>query len=493
MCVVWTSVALKKAVAQGGRCGGRGERSHVLSRSGRHKLWNLATIQDKKCLRRVWQLSPSESSGLDARVASLRKVKKRCLKTKTQRAPGYWRRALPEDGDVETQPGPSGTVRKLKIGSLNCASAGSAFGALADFVADRVDVFGLQEARLSPRQAFKWQQTARSHGYKAWVLPGRRVVDSLGRTYYHNGLAVAVKSNLPSLELARGIDEFGEFLLVEVCGRCVGFVWQRPDLVEEGGLFDKLASFAVLHHGMVCVGDWNVEPHENPLAHDHASVFAAACGQDGALLPTRWQGARSIDYLISFGGGRFDAFLKDEVYGHHRAFRCDCSCRVREGDLHFLVPTGCYQAPAFVDLAHWQEVVARCYDALTRVESRGLPCTQHNVEVQWAELSGKLERAFSDAVLGCRSLTAPTLASAGTILRGFGVDALLSCLVACVSVTGVVTLGVPVALIVLFGRLGLLMFPGMEIGRSSLSWLNGFWKSHVLRPLTVACGRGRRS
>ena len=103
-------------------------------------------------------------------MASLRKVKKRGLKTQAQRAPGFWRRALPEDGDIETQPGPSRSVRKLKLGSLNCAGAGSAFGALADFVVDRVDVFGLQEAQLSPRQAYKWQQVAKSHGYKATRL-----------------------------------------------------------------------------------------------------------------------------------------------------------------------------------------------------------------------------------------------------------------------------------------------------------------------------------
>ena len=53
VCGPWTTDGLKKVVAEGGRCGGRGVRSHVLSRPGRHKLRNLATAQDKKCLRQV--------------------------------------------------------------------------------------------------------------------------------------------------------------------------------------------------------------------------------------------------------------------------------------------------------------------------------------------------------------------------------------------------------------------------------------------------------
>ena len=109
---------------------------------------------------------------------------------------------------------------------------------------------------------------ATQQGYKAWVIPGRRVTDSLGRVTYRNGLAVAVKArgccqSLSGVRLDRYTGHLGDLLLMEICGRGVAFLWQRPSAVQEGGLCTRLQSATVLHPDLVCLGslgDWNDEP-----------------------------------------------------------------------------------------------------------------------------------------------------------------------------------------------------------------------------------------
>ena len=122
---------------------------------------------------------------------------------KAQRGKGYWQRQLTEDGDIEANPGPSCRVH---VCSLNCGGSASALQALGDLAAQKIDFFGLQETRMSPHQAAAWQREAMRLGYRAWVHPGYHATDSMERTYYHHGLAVAVKANLPAAERAR-VDE----------------------------------------------------------------------------------------------------------------------------------------------------------------------------------------------------------------------------------------------------------------------------------------------
>ena len=72
---------------------------------------------------------------------------------------------------------------------------------------------------MSPRQSVAWQTEAQRLGFRAWVHPGYRVRDATGRTYFHHGLAVAVKATLSSAELFRHDVEEGQCIALTVAGR----------------------------------------------------------------------------------------------------------------------------------------------------------------------------------------------------------------------------------------------------------------------------------
>ena len=50
----------------------------------------------------------------------------------------------------------------------------------------------------------------------------------------------------------------------------------------------------------VMLGDWNVEPAENPLRNlGHQAKIRAVQNSDNDLCPTRWNGTRCIDYCFA--------------------------------------------------------------------------------------------------------------------------------------------------------------------------------------------------
>ena len=119
-----------------GQCKGKDVISKFLGHGQRAFMWKVSSAARRRALRQAWALSNAEEAAISKRAKNV--------------GPGHWERSLPEDGDVERQPGP------LWAMTLNSNGAGSSYRALSLASDDRYDILALQETRMGPRQMAQW-------------------------------------------------------------------------------------------------------------------------------------------------------------------------------------------------------------------------------------------------------------------------------------------------------------------------------------------------
>ena len=414
----WNTARLRKQCEANVRCLGRKGRATLLRSGGRVRLWTSISKADKALFTSLWRLSSTELKGLEDRVKEHCKTKKKrqavaavqafssdakpgaALKKRRARrteeaSPATWTRSLLDDGDIESQPGPSS---QLRVCTLNVAGAATAFEALHSLVQAGVDVLGLQETRLSPRQAVAWQREAARLGFRAWVHPGYLVVDALGRRYHHHGLAVAVKDTLHASEVFRHDDDLGQCLVVTVAGRELCFLWQKPDTAEEGGLLEALSPILDLHPQCIFIGDWNAPPDGNPFFQFHHQEVHAVVDPAATYAPTRRDGNRAIDYAVTAPGCRSRVWFAEEFFSDYFAVHFDFRWPLHSADeATFLVPTRKYGPVGDLTEAQWRQEVARSYSRLEADNFDPAALTRHQVERQWHSFNSNLEQAFLQA------------------------------------------------------------------------------------------------
>ena len=274
-------------------------RSTFLAPLLRVRCWGALSRVDRKTFGKPWSLSPSERSGPGRRLRLHQGESTRALK-KTERGKRFWKKQLVEDGDVEPNPGPSSST--VRLAPCNVGGASSAFAALASLCDVHLDVLGLQETKMSPKQPVAWHKQAQRLGFRAWVHPGYQVRDTVGRLYYHHFLAFAVKSSLPAAELLRHqlssfvttLKKDSAWLFLLRDGSCVSC----GSTVAEGGLALVFTSFLDSHPELVFVGDWNEVPLSNAFAGDNFLVPFAVKERSGDFAHRRWNSLRAIDYLV---------------------------------------------------------------------------------------------------------------------------------------------------------------------------------------------------
>ena len=372
------------------------DRRTFLRTKPRVRLWGALSRVDRKVFGTLWALSPAERSGLNRRLSRLRCQSAKVLK-KAQRGQGSWQRDLVEDGDVESQPGPSSSPASstLRLATCNVGGASSAFAALASLCDAHLDVLGLQETRMSPRQSVAWQKEAHRLGFRAWVHPGYQLRDSVGRLYFHHGMAIAVKNTLPAAELFRHDAAEGQCLAVAVAGRPLCFLWQKPDLVDEGGLTAALTGFLEAHPQLVFAGDWNELPPSNAFASDNSLVPFAVKEPSGAFASTRWNGRRAIDYLVGPRVLQARSWFADTSFGDHRAVFFQTTWPVpAAADLTYMVPTRAYGCPTGVSDAVWLDRIAAAYTPLRLRLPPVSEATDNLVQRQWHTFNRQVEQAF---------------------------------------------------------------------------------------------------
>ena len=108
------------------------------------------------------------------------------------------------------------------------------------------------------------------------------------------------------------------------------------------------------------VGDFNLEPGELDVYEEGEFTVHAATDGEGQLLPTRWSGRRSIDFLVAHPVLRFSQpALREEVLGDHRVFQVLWDLGIPVNTRPACRRTCMYRQPPEASLAEWRAAVER--------------------------------------------------------------------------------------------------------------------------------------
>ena len=81
---------------------------------------------------------------------------------------------LLNDGDIESQPGPSLSARSLRLWSLNVGGTGNAYEFLQCVFQERPHVVLMQECRAKPTEVEQFKRHLQQHGLPALLSPGKQ-------------------------------------------------------------------------------------------------------------------------------------------------------------------------------------------------------------------------------------------------------------------------------------------------------------------------------
>ena len=217
------------------------------------------------------------------------------------------------------------------------------------------------------------------------------------RTYYHHGLAVAVKANLPAAERARVDESAGQALVLEVAGRDWCFLWQKPDMVSEGGLSEHLAALKEVHPEILFAGDWNATLGENHFSERADYRIHAVRDCHDVPVPTRWKGNRAMDYLICNPLIQVNTRFLPARYGDQKAVFFDVAWEsFTSASETVMVPTRAYDALDGVNGQAWGEAVTAQYAPLP-ASCLQAPLSLCDVQRQWHAFNQRVEQAFRAA------------------------------------------------------------------------------------------------
>ncbi|OLP86539.1 Glutamine--fructose-6-phosphate aminotransferase [isomerizing] [Symbiodinium microadriaticum] len=241
----------------------------------------------------VWHFCPKKLTWLRAASApwwkqetaqTTRKQKRLVLALREK----HYRAVLPDDDKDEVEV-PKGWLRFKKTKSNRT---------------HLLQAWNLTVEEVDVRRAISClDRKARDHGFAAYTQAGNVGRGRWSEERQWADAALLVSTRVKSRAHAYISHAGGQAVLVWAAGLllCSCYVAQNEhadeflaELTAHIGAAGPATRWAVM-------GDFNLEPHENPLVaalqRCHGGVLQV-CSPDGVALPTRWRGTRSIDYLV---------------------------------------------------------------------------------------------------------------------------------------------------------------------------------------------------
>ena len=182
-----------------------------------------------------------------------------------------------EDGDIESNPGPSQS-RQRHICSLNVDGLQHAYEALPHLLSLRPHAFTMQEVRADAFDAKKLRETLACAGYRAWYAVGKPPPGSRAASRTHGGSLLAVRDDVRASFAACHSFPDGEFVAADLGGLCIVGLWHRPGAeLDVGGLHSELAQFlqsmSLNGKSWFACGDWNSTPSENAFLESGCGIW----------------------------------------------------------------------------------------------------------------------------------------------------------------------------------------------------------------------------
>ena len=318
-----------------------------------------------------------------------------------------WQADLTECGDVERQPGPSASCTSSSVWcfSTNTGRGVSTWDAFKDAAAQGYDVIMLQEYGLKQSELHALVRSASSRGYRSFEAESQeRSKQAWG------GAIMFAKKNLRARLVASSAVREYQSVTVMIEGAAFSCIYQPPD-EPRLPLVEHLQEVQVLlPRGChwLRTGDWNDEPEENFYYEsfvDDGLEALAVCDENQKMLPTRWGGTRTLDYILSNSQGdvsRLDFY--DGSFSDHKALQFEVLVQAKqEYKTLRLRSTDGLSFEASMPWKVWKQACDEWAQSSTKptIPERAQNVSQQDVDRVWDKINLYYENMLRAAVLLC--------------------------------------------------------------------------------------------
>ena len=305
-----------------------------------------------------------------------------------------WVADLTMCGDIHPKPGPCPNPCPnrftAKVRSINVGRGNGAWEAFQLAQKHKIDILALQEDGL---------KNSERHGFLRHVCKSQyRIYDAPARVRKHQawgGAMLLVHSRLRSTQIDMLSCDDCQCVTVRVENITFSSCYQVPTGARLP-LAQHLTEMQVLMPAgsvFAAVGDFNDTPSETCILQDAASpgltaMFARLANGDPA--PTRWEGKRCIDYLVTNSCSNFTPvrLLETEAIADHKILHFDAIFDTEQS-------AHPWRLQKHVDLSRPAEVTSdtwrkSCSDYMHQCSPPGIPpqATESQIDALWATVSG---------------------------------------------------------------------------------------------------------
>ena len=301
---------------------------------------------------------------------------------------------LCEDGDVEPNPGPGSLAQQLL--TWNAQGFNHLVQALHLNLFEGCDVVAIQEANLTQLNRTEIACMCERKGFHAYFRAAPESRDACQRPVCRGGLVTLVRHGLPSHRVSEAaVEGMYEILTVRVGRWQVHNAHRKPSSAPEA-YEDVVQQLMAAPGPAVVLGDHNIDFGDFSF---RGAKYAAKDDQD-IPLPTRVDGRRCIDFLLCKAIGVTNTVRRADTLGDHymitASAQLDSACQPAE-PLWRARPTTNYSRPAGVSGAEWTKAQAVYWQNVEMPPDRG------DTEDEWNWFNRQAESIMRQASVDCGS------------------------------------------------------------------------------------------
>ena len=211
-------------------------------------------------------------------------------------------------------------MKKIKAWCLNTNGAATAWEVMNEACSEEVPIIAMQEICMKKEEAEAFATRAFSLGYVTYFGHGEQ---SPKDGKMRGGVCLMVDKRLRSREYSTICGKGGQCIMVYVQDMVMASCYLAHHEERMHHCEKIVANIQAIggRTAWIIGGDFNDEPHENPLLTTLETLAARAVTVDDAeeRMPTRFKGSRCIDYWITNKKvGITEPCLLEESYSDHR-------------------------------------------------------------------------------------------------------------------------------------------------------------------------------
>ena len=293
----------------------------------------------------------------------------------------------------------------LRVWSANVGLGSGIWKVVDDALEASVDIILIQECGMDQEKFSSFRDSMWARGLRAYFAGGYRRED--GRA--GGGLVTLVTRSRPSRQLWQREGAKAQALAVSVGTVLAVNVYcqntKRRKDHQSGPLLDEVGNAMQVDRVQraIVAGDWNL-PHDEASMPSEWHTLHYPRQEDGAPMPTRWDGKRTIDYAIGYGIDGTTCTARDLAASDHRVISYGVpttTAIVEEKRLHQHADVA---RPSHTSMETWMRITSELWGPHERRFQQN-PCphepdsdeAQAWVDARWKDMETTMERVMKQA------------------------------------------------------------------------------------------------